>query len=94
MPTAASCTRTGRRIPSSGRATPGRLLNAAIVCQRTGPRRYCVEPVLAEELLARKSLARWVLGRLSETVLLVRPDEADAVIEELRRIGHTPRVVR
>ena len=52
------------------------------------------EPVLAEELLARKSLARWVLGRLSETVLLVRPDEAEAVIEELRRMGHTPRVVR
>ncbi len=52
------------------------------------------EPVLAEELLARKSLARWVLGRLSETVLLVRPDESEAVIEELRRIGHTPRVVR
>jgi hypothetical protein len=52
------------------------------------------EPVLAEELLARKSLARWVLGRLSETVLLVRPDEAEAVIDELRRMGHTPRVVR
>ena len=52
------------------------------------------EPVLAEELLARKSLARWVLGRLSETVLLVRPEESDAVIEELRRMGHTPRVVR
>jgi hypothetical protein len=52
------------------------------------------EPVLAEELLSRKSLARWVLGRLSETVLLVRADEAEAVIEELRRIGQTPRVVR
>ena len=36
------------------------------------------EPVLAEELLARKSLARWVLGRLSETVLLVQPDESRA----------------
>jgi hypothetical protein len=52
------------------------------------------EPVLAEELLARKSLARWVLGRLSDTVLLVQPDEAEVVIDELRRIGHTPRVVR
>ena len=37
------------------------------------------EPVLAEELLARKSLARWVLGRLSDTVLLVQPDEAEVV---------------
>jgi hypothetical protein len=53
-----------------------------------------VESVLAEELLARKSLARWVLGRLSETVLLVQPEESDAVIEELRKMGHTPRVVR
>jgi hypothetical protein len=52
------------------------------------------EPVLAEELLARKSLARWVLGRLSETVILVRPEEAEAVIDELRRMGHTPRVLR
>ena len=35
-----------------------------------------------------------VLGRLSETVLLIHPDESDAVIEELRKMGHTPRVVR
>jgi hypothetical protein len=53
-----------------------------------------VEPVLAEELMARKSLARWVLGRLCETVLLVQPEESDAVLEELRKIGQTPRVVR
>ena len=53
-----------------------------------------VEPVLAEELMARKSLARWVVGRLSETVLLVQPDGTDAVLEELRKIGQTPRVVR
>jgi hypothetical protein len=52
------------------------------------------EGVLAEELLARKTLARWVVGRLSETVLLVQPDGTDAVLEELRRLGHTPRVVR
>ena len=45
------------------------------------------EPVLAEELLARKSLARWVLGRLSETVLLVRPDEADLAQHGLARPG-------
>lgn len=53
-----------------------------------------VDPMLAEELLARKSLARHVAGRLSPTVLLVRPEEEEAVLEELRRMGHTPRVVR
>jgi hypothetical protein len=52
------------------------------------------EPVLADELLARKSLARLVLARLSDTFLLVKPDEADAAIEELRRMGHTPRIAR
>jgi hypothetical protein len=52
------------------------------------------DPVLAEELLARKTLARLILARLSDTLLLVKPDEAVAAIEELRRMGHTPRTVR
>ncbi len=52
------------------------------------------DPILAEELLARKTLARLVAGRLSETVLLVRAEEEDAILDELRRMGHTPRVVR
>ena len=52
------------------------------------------EPILAEELLARKTLSKLIAGRLSETVLLVRPEEEDAVLDELRRMGHTPRIVR
>lgn len=52
------------------------------------------EPVLAEELLARKALARFVAGRLAETVLLIDPAGEDEVLDELRRMGHTPRVVR
>ena len=52
------------------------------------------DPLLAEELLARKGLARMIAGRLSETVLLVRAEEEAAILEELRRMGHTPRVVR
>jgi hypothetical protein len=52
------------------------------------------EPLVTEELLARKSLARLVAGRLSETVLLVRNEDEDAILDELRRMGHTPRVVR
>lgn len=52
------------------------------------------DPLLAEELLARKTLARLVAGRLSDTVLLIHPEEEEAVLDELRRMGHTPRIVR
>jgi hypothetical protein len=51
------------------------------------------DPLLAEELLARKTLARWVVGRLSDTVLLVHSGESELVIDELRKLGHTPRIV-
>jgi hypothetical protein len=70
---------------------PGRIpvkLHRQVTLIRTA------DPVLAEELLARKTLARLVAGRLSETVLLVQPEEEEAVLDELRRMGHTPRVVR
>ncbi|MDX2035108.1 MAG: hypothetical protein SFX72_00555 [Isosphaeraceae bacterium] len=52
------------------------------------------DAMLAEELLARKTVAKLVVGRLSETVLLVRPEEEEAILEELKKMGHTPRVVR
>ena len=52
------------------------------------------EPLVAEELLARKSLMRLIAGRLSETVLLVRAEDEESILDELRRMGHTPRVVR
>ncbi len=60
-------------------------------------RRVCLvlteDAVLAEELLARKKLASEVAGRLSEKVLLIRPGRLDAVLDELRKMGHTPQVV-
>ena len=52
------------------------------------------EAVLTEELLARKTLSRLVVGRLSDMVLLVHAEEEEAILDELRRMGHTPRVVR
>lgn len=52
------------------------------------------EPLVAQELMARKSLARLIAGRLSETVLLVRSEDEEEILDELRRMGHTPRVVR
>ena len=60
-------------------------------------RRVCLvhteDAVLAEELLARKKLAPDIVGRLTDRVLLVRPGRVEAVIQELQRMGHTPRVV-
>jgi uncharacterized protein YaiI (UPF0178 family) len=60
-------------------------------------RRVCLvlteDAVLAEELLARKKLAQEVAGRLTDRVLLVRPGRVDAVLDELRRMGHTPQVI-
>ncbi len=61
-------------------------------------RRVCLvlteDAVLAEELLARKKLATEVAGRLSEKVLLIRPGRIEAVLDELRKMGHTPQVVK
>lgn len=60
-------------------------------------RRVCLvlteDAVLAEELLARKKLAGDIAGRLSDRALLIRPGRVDAVLDELRKMGHTPSVV-
>jgi hypothetical protein len=60
-------------------------------------RRVCLilteDALLAEELLARKKLSQDVVGRLSDRALLVRPGRVEAVLEELKRMGHTPQVV-
>jgi hypothetical protein len=51
------------------------------------------DALLAEELLAHKKVAQDIVGRLSERVLLVRAGRVDAVVQELRRMGHTPQVL-
>jgi hypothetical protein len=51
------------------------------------------DAVLAEELLARKKMAQDIVGRLTERVLLVRPGRVEAVVDELKKMGHTPQVV-
>jgi hypothetical protein len=48
---------------------------------------------LAEEILAHKKLAHEILGRLADRVLLIRPGRVNAVVDELRRMGQTPRVI-
>ena len=51
------------------------------------------DAVLAEELLAHKKLASDIVGRLSDRILLIRAGRVDAVVQELRRMGHTPSVL-
>ena len=51
------------------------------------------DAVLAEELLAHRKLAQDVVGRLADSVLLIRPGRVEAVVQELRRMGHTPQVL-
>ena len=71
--------------------TPGTRLPAKL------HRRVCLvlteDAVLSEELLARKKLAGEVAGRLSERALLVKPGRLDVVLDELKKMGHTPQVV-
>lgn len=60
-------------------------------------RRVCLiqteDAVLAEELLAHRKLAQDVIGRLADSVLLIRPGRVEAVVQELRKLGHTPSVL-
>src|SRR5437762_167530 len=60
-------------------------------------RRVCLiqteDAVLAEEVLAHRKLAQDIVGRLAERVLLIRPGRVDAVLQELRKLGHTPQVL-
>lgn len=51
------------------------------------------DAILAEELLASKKLSQDILGKLTDCVLLVRPGRVDAVVQELQKMGHTPRVI-
>lgn len=50
------------------------------------------DAILAEELLARPKLAQFIVGRLTPDTLLVQPGTVAEVVEELKRMGHTPRV--
>ena len=51
------------------------------------------DALLAEELLAYRKLAQDIVGRLSDRVLLIRAGRVEVVVQELRRMGHTPSVL-
>jgi hypothetical protein len=73
--------------PASGARIPVKLHRRVCLVQTE-------DAVLAEELLARKKLAQDIVGRLTDRILLIRPGRADAVVQELQKMGHTPSVTR
>ena len=51
------------------------------------------DAMISQELIARPKLSRMIVGQLREDVLLVRPGMVDEVVAELKKMGHTPRIV-
>ena len=45
-----------------------------------------------DTLIADPATARFILVRFSDTVAAVAPDQFDALLARLRKLGHTPRV--
>ncbi len=51
------------------------------------------DETLSHELLSRPKLSRLIVGQIREDVLLVVPEKVDELVAELKKIGHTPRIV-
>ena len=51
------------------------------------------DAILAEELLARRKISQEIVGRLSDRVLLVKLGRVQLVIDELKKLGHTPQIL-
>jgi hypothetical protein len=51
------------------------------------------DAILAAEILARKQLMSDLAGRIGDCVLLIKPGRVEAVIAELKAMGHTPQVL-
>lgn len=79
------------RVPSGSGVRPGARIAAKL------HRHMCLiqteDRILAEELLSRPRLANAIVGRITDEVLLTRPESLPVVLDELRAMGHTPRVV-
>ena len=45
-----------------------------------------------DTLIANPSTARYILVRLSDTLAAVAPGQFDALLTQLRKLGHIPRV--
>ena len=70
-------------------STGGRLV---VKVHRRVPLAVAEDPLIIEEIVARKKAAADIAGRLNAGVLVIRQGRAEALVEELRQMGHTPRV--
>lgn len=61
-------------------------LNAALL--------QCAEPALLTELMRRSSLEKFVVKKLSETVVLVEPQKVEEIRQELTKKGYMPSLVQ
>ena len=50
------------------------------------------ESWLLDMIMADQVAARMVAARLSDTVAVVVPDQVDALLLRLRKLGHTPKI--
>ena len=51
------------------------------------------DEVLLNTLLADSRAAQWILTRLSDRVAIVAPGGFDSLLERLKKLGHTPKVL-
>ena len=54
----------------------------------------CAEPELLTELVRRSSLEHYLIKRLSPTAVLVDPEKADDLFQELVKKGYLPRKIQ
>ena len=50
------------------------------------------EPELLDEMKADRRLGPMLVAQLSDRVAVVRPEDRDRFLQQLRRAGHTPKV--
>jgi hypothetical protein len=85
------------RQPSRAAADPSRAAPSA----NTPPTLHLgltllevTEPHLLEDLRRDRRLGALIEGQLSPTVAVVRPGGEEALVQQLRRLGHFPRLLR
>ena len=65
---------------------------AAPVLHHNLPVLEVAEPATLDQLLADPATARFLPVRLSDSIAIIAPERFDALIVQLRKLGHFPKV--